>query len=853
MEDSKRLQEDLFHRQLWSGPGCFPSLKWCQESGTVALMTQNTVQLRSYQYKYMASFKASWLSVEKGGPVTGIAPYVYGEGPAASLSDWFHRNATKEGVGIQFIAWSKDIRERVCNHPMLIVLLTDGMLMLVDVVNGTRADIGSETLLTGRSTHVVSFGFQVRFQGIVLALDCTDAWKAIAPTLGDAEQGANRIRCFAEHSFAETGVTVLVLASAHRVSLWQVKHATEPSSSSTPSAKLSIHRLFEAPVASIGASDAIASLLVCSEQTSTSEARSSGAKEKIIVVAASTSAGDVHLLRFAVTVGAPSSMLGTVAGAQVQMRCTGMQRVHVCDTPITDMQLLPAPSIAGGTDGTAAGPSNRAVLTAVSCGALYSLPLDTLLADFSRNNATTAPSSSSGTPLPSVSAVVLHKGNVVAVVPLPAVHTGHEHAVRTVTASTDGELSVWASDHSPTALAWSQVAPLPSRSANYPVLGVDTDCAGLMFAYLYKTPGQHINSREVQLNNALRFPRCAVAWELSPFVAEDVASSARSVAEVFLHVVALHTHQARNGASSVQGSGALCLAALPLAFLRSLECDTVKQYYRSKIQDLKLVPLAVPSTGSAIMRGTSGRFASTNKAEGTGLKEEGSAAGDITSDSEYEGTEEAGNADTKDSDSEADGSKDGGSRGTGADVKLNKFSTPARKRKRVSNMSAVYERIEQLERPSKAEAVTLSVGTLFDAAVMAVKCLATARVRSGGTSSSFATSTSPGSANGFNGTGTRLNCTTDATNSARVLIDEDICDAVEERWDLDEKIAALFSLPEDCCQGECEYCGGPTVWWRGVCNLLCTREIGGVRYSGMCPLPLRPSLLSEPAFVVCGP
>jgi hypothetical protein len=772
----------------------------------VALTTQNTVQLHSYQYKYMASFKASWLSVEKGGPVTGIAPYVYGEGPAASLSDWFHRNATKEGVGIQFIAWSNDIRERVCNHPMLIVLLTDGTLMLVDVVNGTRADIGSETLLTGRSTHVVSFGFQVRFQGIALALDCTDAWKAIAPTLGDAEQGANRIRCFAEHSFAETGVTVLVLASAHRASLWQVKHATEPSSSSTTCTRMSIHRLCEAPVTSVGASDAITSLLVCSEQTSTSEARASGAKEKIIVVAASTSAGDVHLLRFAVTVGAPSSMQGTVAGAQVQIRCTGMQRVHVCDAPITDMQLLPVPPIAGGTDGTAAGPSNRLVLTAVSGGVLHSLPLESLLAQFSGDNAATAPSSSSSTSLPSVSAVVLHKSNVVAVVPLPAVHTGHEHAVRTVTASTDGELSVWtasaASDHSPTALAWSRAALLPSRSANYPVLGVDTDCAGLMFAYLYKTPGQHINSREVQLNNALRFPRCAVAWELSPFVAEDFASSARSVAEVFLHVVALHTHQGGNGASIAGNCGALCLATLPLAFLRSLECDTVKQYYRSKIQDLKLVPLAVPSTGSGIKRGTSGRFASTNKAEGTGLKEEGSAAGDITSDSEYEGTEEAGNADTKDSDSEADGSKDGGSRGMGADVKLSKFSTPARKRKRVSNMSAVYERIEQLERPSKAEAVTLSVGTLFDAAVMAVRCLATARLRTVGTGNGFATSTGPGSANGSNGTGTRLNSTTDATNSARVLIDEDICDAVEERWDLDEKIAALFSLPEDCCQGE---------------------------------------------------
>jgi hypothetical protein len=766
----------------------------------VALMTQNTVQLHSYQYKYMASFKASWLSVEKGGPVTGISPYVYGEGPAASLSDWFHRNATKEGVGIQFIAWSKDIRERVCNHPMLIVLLTDGTLMLVDVVNGTRADIGSETLLTERSTHVVSFGFQVRFQGIVLALDCTDAWKAIAPTLGDAEQGANRIRCFAEHSFAETGVTVLVLASAHRVSLWQVRHATETSSSSTPSAKLSIHRLCEAPVTSIGASDAITSLLVCREQTSTSEGRASGPKESVLVVAASTSAGDVHLLRFAVTVGAPSSHTtqgaAAGAGAHVQIRCIGTQRVHVCDAPITDLQLLSPTS--SGTNGAAVGSNARSVLNAVSGGVLYSLPLESLLAQISGTSATTAPSSSSRTPLPSVSAVVLHKSNVVSVAPLPAVHTGHEHAVRTVTASTDGELSVWASDHSPTALAWSQVAPLPSRSANYPVLGVDTDCAGLVFAYLYKTPGQHINSREVQLNNALRFPRCAVAWELSPFVADDFASSARSVAEVFLHIVALHTHHGRNGASS----GALCLAALPLAFLRSLECDTVKQYYRSKIQDLKLVPLAVPSTGSAIKRGTSGRFASTNRAEGTGLKEEGSAVGDITSDSEYEGTEEAGNADTKDSDSEAEGSKDGGSREMGADVKLNKFSTPARKRKRVSNMSAVYERIEQLERPSKAEAVTLSVGTLFDAAVMAVKCLATARVRSGGTSSGFATSTGPGSANGSNGTGTRLNSTTDATNSARVLIDEDICDAVEERWDLDEKIAALFSLPEDCCQGE---------------------------------------------------
>jgi hypothetical protein len=797
MEDSKRLQEDLFHRQLWSGPGCFPSLKWCQESGTVALMTQNTVQLHSYQYKYMASFKASWLSVEKGGPVTGIAPYVYGEGPAASLSDWFHRNATKEGVGIQFIAWSKDIRERVCNHPMLIVLLADGTLMLVDVVNGTRADIGSETLLTGRSTHVVSFGFQVRFQGIVLALDCTDAWKAIAPTLGDAEQGANRIRCFAEHSFAETGVTVLVLASAHRVSFWQVKHATEPSSSSTTCTRISIHRLCEAPVTSIGASDAITSLLVCNEQTSTSEARASGPKESVLVVAASTSAGDVHLIRFAVTAGVPSphTMQGAAAGAgaHVHIRCTGMQRAHICDTPVTDLQLLSPTS--SGTNGASVGSNARSVLAAVSGGVLYSLQLDSLLAQSSGSNTTTAPSSSSSTSLPSSSAGVLHKSNVVAVVPLPAVHTGHEHAVRTVTASTDGELSVWASDHSPTTLTWSQVAPLPSRSANYPVLGVDTDCAGLVFAYVYKTPGQHINSREVQLNNALRFPRCAVAWELSPFVAEDFASSARSVAEVFLHVVALHTHQARNGASSVQGNGALCLATLPLAFLRSLECDTVKQYYRSKIQDLKLVPLAVPSTGSAIKRGTSGRFASANKVEGTGLKEEGSAAGDITSDSEYEGTEEAGNADTKDSDSEAEGSKHG-SRETGADVKLNKFSTPARKRKRVSNMSAVYERIEQLERPSKAEAVTLSVGTLFDAAVMEVKCLAAARLRANGTGVAHAgagsgvmTSTSAGIGAG----NTRAALT--------VVIDEDICDAVEEAWDLDEKIAALFSLPEDCCQG----------------------------------------------------
>jgi hypothetical protein len=776
-------------------------------------MTQNTVQLHSYQYKYMASFKASWLSVEKGGPVTGIAPYVYGEGPAASLSDWFHRNVTKEGVGIQFIAWSKDIRERVCNHPMLIVLLTDGTLMLVDVVNGTRADIGSETLVTGRSTHVVSFGFQVRLRGIALALDCTDAWNETTPTQGGAEQGANRIRCFVEHSFAEAGVMVLVLASAHRVSFWQVKHATEPSSSSTTGARMSIHRLCEAPVTSIGASDAITSLLVCREQTSTSEVGASGPKESVLVVAASTSAGDVHLLRFAVTVGAPSlhTTQGTAAGAgaHVQIRCTGMKRVHVCDTPITDLQLLPVPPIAGGTDGTAARPSNRAVLTAVSCGALYSLPLDTLLADFSRNNATTAPSSSSSTPLPSVSAVVLHKSNVVAVVPLPAVHTGHEHAVRTATASTDGELSVWAasaaSDHSPTTLTWSQVAPLPSRSANYPVLGVDTDCAGLMFAYLYKTPGQHINSREIQLNNALRFPRCAVAWELSPFLAEDFASSARSVAEVFLHVVALHTHQGRNGASLAHGSGALCLAALPLAFLRSLECETVKQYYRSKIQDLKLVPLAVPSFSSGIKRGSSGRFASTNTF--TGMKEEGSAAGDVTSDSEYEATEEAGNADTKDSDSEAEGSKDG-SRETGADVKLNKFSTPARKRKRVSNMSAVYERIEQLERPSKAEAVTLSVGTLFDAAVMAVKCLAAARLRANGTGVAHAgagsgvmTSTSAGMGAGNTRAALTGRAIAGATDSTRVVIDEDICDAVEEAWDLDEKIAALFSLPEDCCQG----------------------------------------------------
>lgn len=711
-------------------------------------MTQTTVQIHSYQFEYMASFRASWLCVEKGGTSSGIAAYTPGEGSLSSLTDWLNRNSMKESVDVQSIAWSDHLREDICNHPLLTVLLTDGSLLLVDVVNGGRAVADSEASRTGTSFHPVTNGFQVRLHGLALALDCAAAWNAHVTAHGGSPGAADRIRCFAEHRIEGTEGTVLVLASRNKISLWRVEHSTH----GTGGSELSIKHLGECIVTTVGGSDAITALVVC-PKAGTSGSGGPGGDVRSFVVAASTGAGDVHLVRFAVISSAPQP--GTV---QVQEGAEVLT-VKVCGSAIADLQLQRQGSEGGWW------------LCAVAGSAVHSLPLTQVLA-FSTGSSAAVDAHREVT-LTSTSQ--LHKSNVVSVVQLPAVHTGLEHAVRTVTATTTGDMASWAvaaPDHSCSRLTWSQLSTLPNRSAGYPILGLGSDGVGLMCAYLYKTPATHANTREVQLNNALRFPRAAVGWELSPFVAEDFAASARMVAEVMLYLVA------RTGDGEAHSP--LCLTALPLAFLRSLECEAVRQHYRSQIRDLKVFPVLTPSSrhGSTASRGTpaSGAGASAGAVAGTAeagaVKVEGSAVMDISS-SDSDDPEEGGNADG-DFDSDQSDSRAGGSViNKGSAVKSNRFGTPAHQKTRVSNMNAVYERIEQMERPSKPEAVALSVPTLFDAAVMAVKCLAAADTGGSGAATSSVRRHADG----------------------RVLVDEDICDTVEERLDLDEKIAALFSLP----------------------------------------------------------
>ena len=119
-----------------------------------------------------------------------------------------------------------------------------------------------------------------------------------------------------------------------------------------------------------------------------------------------------------------------------------------------------------------------------------------------------------------------------------------------------------------------------TNAGGFGVLGATADPTGLLCAYLYKTPANHANSREVQLNNSLKTPRSALCWLPSTFVDSDFAINSFKIAEILIYII--NTMIENRDSGNVHSTG-MSLIGLPLLFLHSLEVDAVKKFYRSKI------------------------------------------------------------------------------------------------------------------------------------------------------------------------------------------------------------------------------------------------------------------------------
>jgi hypothetical protein len=153
-------QEDIFNKKLWDIPSSFESTKWHSGTGAIATMTKTSIHVHTPQFKYMAMYKVCWVTIER------FSNAKFGENEAividedvagaltkddkktplktksslkstaigGSLASWIKENAIKEGnVYFRSIEWIDSIASTVQGCPALMVLLSDGSMVILDI------------------------------------------------------------------------------------------------------------------------------------------------------------------------------------------------------------------------------------------------------------------------------------------------------------------------------------------------------------------------------------------------------------------------------------------------------------------------------------------------------------------------------------------------------------------------------------------------------------------------------------------------------------------------------------------------------------------------------------------------
>lgn len=722
--DCGQIQEDLFSRQLWD-LSCYPdSIAWSQ-AGSVASMTNDTILVQTPKFEYMAAYKSKWITLDRK------PPPLQTDGKQAdkhvTLTDWLHDNDVKEGnTHFRSVNWCSTVRNSHDQSPLLTLLLTDGTLLFV-----STSDREAHTVLTTLEGEQISSRAKdgvypvekytntnctLNLHGMSVCLDCSSTYKNYCDER-HLDILRQRIRCSASCTLL-ANADVSILASHDRVTFWHMHYSVGDSANGSSDApycfnargervQLNLTFLSEC-ILPINASDSsISALLVCN----TNRNNANSTKDSVHVLC-STNDGEVFTVRFGLALNQASS--GASASRAVTVAQSLVSRHRICETPISSMHLLDA------QHGTTAG----ATVCFVSGVWVQTALVSALIAPSSASASTSmaAPAGFLSKPTALVS-----KGSINGLTVISDACSGASDQSHILVCSTYGELRSYAYGPatqpaaSSAASRWTPHSEMANKANGYSMFGVAADSSGLMTTYMYRTPAIHYNTREVQLNNSLRSPRSAFTFTLSPFVAQDFAASVTKTASILHHIVRSTAGRAER----------VSLAALPLAFLQSLECDASRTYYRSKLTDLKGFEAAEGVSYYPAVKGTM-----TVKKEGSSVADSGSDSG------EEDGAGSAG-GDPDDSDSEESvtASQQGQAvsprnfllsrtprqdEAMAADVRAGKSKFAysngkhgrKRYRRRVSNMAAVYERVGQLARPSRQEAVQLAVETVFEAAVL---------------------------------------------------------------------------------------------------------------------------------------
>lgn len=751
------LQEDLFQKQLWDISAFTNSIAWSAKIGTVATMTKNTIHLHTPQFKYMSAYQVRWLLIDKKSPQC-IEPPASATDNVTSLTNFLLEHNMREGnVSFRSIHWSENI---VSNHnyaPLLMVLLTDGTVLFVDTCNKsmvqTKFGVDFAPTTGSDQTYTLSYlddsSYSLKLRECSISLDCAIVYKQYCQRAG-LNLFKHRVRCIADHYLAASDANIVCFAACDRVTIWQI-FANEAGA-------LQISLLAECILSDCKVDTNVTTLLVFTlVATSTTCA---------VLIVCGTNDGEAVTFELKLTQNASSPSVGPVYNTNdVNSRLAG--RVKISDAPIDKVQM-----------------STDSVVNFFVGAEMHAVSLTTLV------DTTATTNSTDGT----VSTRLYAYGAASAFETLPdlrALTTTNDSGSTTssesttigvLTSSTAGLLSTWSVNPTADASALTLDQTLLNRAKSYPIVGASLDPTKLAYTYLYKTPAMHSNSREVQLNIALRNPRAAIAINASPFVAQDFAASVLSTARVLLYVIYAHTVH-------TSGTVKVPLSGLVLAYLQSLETDQCKQYYRTLI----------PNLPNDVLGGESGTTTDKSKRKRTGNSANSSDSESASENDEDSDIEEATpstqplqpkqtvflhkdqqlqklqqrQAKSTNSGSDSEDESNPRSASKSSAKKPRKFLAS---QTRVRNTAKLYDRIEQLARPGAMEAVTLSVGTLFDAAV----CVAYSLSNSNGNNQY------PSSRGGNDS----------ASMEVLSSVDANVCDIVKE-MDLGDKIEALFSFPAE--------------------------------------------------------
>lgn len=750
---SKQMQEDLFNRQLWEEAAYVNAISWSEKTGILAFMTKSSVQTHCYQHEYMASFQARWLTITKSTIENSYIDATKVEsvdtiGPA----EWLSATAVAEKtVEIKMIHWSKYIFSTQNLSPVLIVLLTDGTLLILDTM---YESVPSTTAAAGRHLDIGN-GLMLKLRGMSVLLNGRTAFSQYIHSWTD------RIRCFTEHKFRLKQCTVLIVASYNCISLWRVLYengeSTAQINDTGHSEPLELKFMNDFELTSLGSSDSITSLLVLPSHLFDDNRTDT----EHMYMLCSTDIGTLHCIQF--TLEALKDTV-TVTGRKVLS-------LRIGKTPIYSIHYMADRD--SRNDKTAAiCVTTGAIVRTISVSSLREAIAHSLQSSVTPAGATAAPALS-------IAAHLLHKSNISSLITLPIVHSSSNTSgseggssstssdsvcMRVLTASLSGELAAWTVSSSTTAAAavshqWARVQAVPSQSCAYPVLGATADPTGLLCAYLYKTPANHANSREVQLNNSLKTPRSALCWLPSTFVDSDFAINSFKIAEILIYII--NTMIENRDSGNVHSTG-MSLIGLPLLFLHSLEVDAVKKFYRSKI----VINTTTGST-TADWNDVTGKME-----ESTNPPTAATTTGTSTAEQQEYDDFDLDDSDSSHSEPEENKSNKP-KRKKEAAATATTTTTPAKKRalnftssskQKKSYMDAVSEKVREFERPDTVEAVGLMLPTLFDAVVIVLLSLATAGLE-------------------------------DRTGALGV--NSSLCDVlVQDMMDPDEKIAVLFEMPD---------------------------------------------------------